>query len=154
MMMMIRLNVIFRAVIIVRLLGQKSEVATIITMKIIIILLHVFQFTFATQRIECKWGEEYLCGDKCLRIDRTCFCGNETINYPDSYDYYCCNYESCFQNNEANIVCHGKVTFWNEVCGENCAQNARTGWTMLKCEKENTCYVSATSCNGMTLCEE
>ena len=39
-MMMIRLNVIFRAVIIiVRLLGQKSEVATIITMKIIIILL-------------------------------------------------------------------------------------------------------------------
>ena len=117
-------------------------------------MFNVFVFTFADQRIECRWGSEYLCGNKCLSIDRTCFCDNETISYIDSYDYYCCTHENCFLNSEANVVCRGKLTFWNEACGDNCAQNAKNGWTMRKCQNQNTCYLSATSCNGMSMCEE
>ena len=122
-------------------------------LKIVVILLNVFAFTLSDQRIECRWGEEYLCGDKCLRLDRTCFCGNYTMTYAVSYDYYCCTDENCFLNYEANVVCSGKPTLWNKACGENCGQNAQNGWTMLKCQNENTCYLSMTSCNGMSMCE-
>ena len=120
-----------------------------------LILLHVFPFTVATQRIECRWGQEFLCGNRCLINDRTCFCGNETMTYSDNYDFYCCTHENCFLNYEGDVVCHGgERTLWNKACGDNCAQNARTGWTMRKCQYPNTCYLSPSSCNGMSMCEE
>lgn len=122
--------------------------------RIIIILFKVFALIVANQRIECRWGEEYLCGDKCLRYDGTCFCGNKTISYYESYNYYCCTHENCIFNFEANVECHGRPTLWNEVCGENCMPNAQKGWTMLKCQNENTCYLSVLSCNGMSRCKE
>ena len=126
--------------------------------KILMISFNIFAAIIAEQRIECRWGEEYLCGDKCLRYDHTCFCGNETISYSgilgyDSYDYYCCA-EHCYLNYDANVVCHGRPTLWNELCGDKCAQNAKQGWTMVKCQNQNICYLTVSSCIGIAMCEE
>ena len=64
------------------------------------------------QRIECTWGYEYLCGDKCLGLEHLCLCGNESITYDDTANYNCCNNGTCFKDSvafpeeiEAYVLC-------------------------------------------------
>ena len=44
------------------------------------------------ERTECRWSAEYLCGDKCLKVANSCYCGNEIIKFDDAQNLSCCQH--------------------------------------------------------------
>ena len=107
------------------------------------------------QRIECTWGYEYLCGDKCLGLEHTCLCGNESITLDDTPNYNCCNNGTCFKDLIGNVECHGGVKQnWRVPCNGTCKQYAKYGLTTIPCSDEKQCVRAISLCRGVPLCNE
>ena len=60
-----------------------------------------------SDRIECVWGYQFLCGDKCLSLDSQCQCGNERIYYNETQYFNCCNDGTCNFDYTGNVNCIG-----------------------------------------------
>ena len=106
-------------------------------------------------RIECDWAYEFLCGDKCLGNGNTCHCGNDSFDFNQAWDNYCCQEPntSC-RNWNGNIYCQGQKLRWNKPCHGSCRQKARRGYTMLPCADQEDCYVGIMACRGKPQCKE
>ena len=124
------------------------------TVKIWIFLLLTFASNSLCERIECHWGAEYLCGDKCLGTDNLCLCGNETITYTDALYYNCCNDETCFKEFDGNVRCHGLKQDWRLTCNGSCRQYANYGLTTIACSDLQQCVKAITLCRGVPICRE
>ena len=123
-------------------------------MKIVLVLLTSLTFV-VWSRIECDWGTEFLCGDKCLGKNKDCLCGNGYFGYKDD-DYYCCKEPNtfCEKNVFGNIECEGQILWWNQPCNGTCTQDALSGDTMLLCADQKQCYREMYACQGTPLCKE
>ena len=107
---------------------------------------------YSCARIECNWSQEYLCGDKCLGIDKICFCGNETANmtYSDSYEYICCHGDSCFKDFKGHVTCSdGKKQNYSIPCEGACKQTADYGLNTIRCLDEIQCFKEVEACKGI-----
>ena len=120
----------------------------------ICLILCLVQITFP-QRIECNWGSEFLCGDKCLFYDRFCFCGNETITYADAFLYNCCNHDTCAKDYfDGNVRCDGVVQDWKKLCNGTCSQHGYNGFNTIPCENQQRCNREIQLCRGVPMCSE
>ena len=107
-------------------------------------------------RIECNWRYEFLCGDKCLRNELTCICGNDKFDLKQP-DHYCCiePNTTCKQTTEEkDVQCQGQVLSLDQTCHGSCRQHAKYGYTMLPCTDQNECYLGITACRGKSVCRE
>ena len=106
-------------------------------------------------RIECDWQYEFLCGDHCLGILNTCYCGNDSLPLNKAGDKYCCQEPntSCRTKN-GDIQCQGQVLLKNQTCHGFCTQDAEYGFTMLPCDDQKECYTGYKACKGKPLCTE
>ena len=123
-------------------------------MKIVLVLLTSLTFVVCS-RIECDWESQFLCGDKCLGIQNTCYCGSYSIPYNQTNAYYCCQEPntSCETWN-GNVLCQGEPLVWNQQCHGSCTQEARRGETLLPCDDKSGCYLLSFACIGEPLCTE
>ena len=124
-------------------------------------VLEIWIFLFLTlasnsicQRIECEWAAEWLCGDKCLGQYNSCFCGNDTITFAESYNYNCCNQGTCFKEMDGNVKCHGLKQNWRVPCNGKCSQVAEWGATTISCADQTQCVKSVSLCWGVPICRE
>ena len=124
------------------------------TVKIWIFLLLTFASNSLCERIECHWGAEYLCGDKCLDYNNLCLCGIETITFADTYDYNCCNEKACFKELDGNVKCYGLKQDWRMPCNGSCRQFANVGLTTIACADLKRCVKATTLCKGVPVCHE
>ena len=106
------------------------------------------------QRIECDWTIEWLCGDKCLGVDNSCMCGNETLSIADTFNYNCCNEGTCFKNIFGNVNCQGFKQNWRVPCNGICKQYAEFGYTTISCADQTQCVTSTSLCTGVPMCKE
>ena len=107
------------------------------------------------QKIDCHWGAEYICGDKCLGEYNSCYCGNETFTSPEANDYICCNQKACFKEMDGNVRCHdGLKQSWRFPCNGKCRQLSMWGFTTIPCEDHLQCVNSITLCKGVPVCHE
>ena len=123
-------------------------------MKIFLVLLTSLTFVVCL-RIECDWAREFLCGDKCLRNNKICYCGNDTLPFNQAWDNYCCQEPntSCETRNE-DVLCQGQKLRWNKPCYGICTQDAQNGDTLLPCDDKKQCYQGSSACRGKPLCAE
>ena len=123
-------------------------------MKIVLVLLTSLTFVVCS-RIECDWGIEFLCGDKCLGNNKICYCGNDSLPFNQTYNNYCCQEPntSC-RNWNGDIYCQGQKLWWNQQCHGSCTQKARWGHTMLPCADQKECYTGIFACIGKPQCAE
>ena len=125
---------------------------------IVLLLLSAMMFPDLcyNQRIECTWGYQYLCGDKCLSLGSTCGCGSDKLYYNESSYFVCCNNDTCFSDTfNENVVCHvGKKQEWWKTCHGKCKQSSNTGWTNLPCDDQMQCYSTFYVCTGKPWCTE
>ena len=123
-------------------------------MKIFVVLLISLNFVVCS-RIECDWATQFLCGDQCLSIGKTCHCGNYNFAYKHALSYYCCQKPntSCKIWN-GDIACQGQVLSLNKPCNGSCRQDAQVGYTMLPCDDQNECYLGIIACGGKPQCKE
>ena len=113
--------------------------------------------TWGHKNIECHWGKEYLCGDKCLPTTSKskCQCGNDSIPLADASTYNCCHINSCFQDIDKNVYCHdGFKQSWRVPCHGLCQQSALYGWKTWSCASQDQCIKIIAMCRGMPLCHE
>ena len=69
---------------------------------------------------ECNWGSQYLCGDTCLGLPQTCFCGNEVLKFSDTWNQSCCNTGHCSNVNAAlGAQCQGQNQYRFDSCHES-----------------------------------
>ena len=106
------------------------------------------------QRIDCNWGAEWLCGDRCLNEGNSCMCGNQTITFADATNYNCCNEGTCFKEMNGNVKCHGLKQDWRLPCHGICKQSAIYGLTTLACADQNQCVKAIALCRGVPICRE
>ena len=118
------------------------------------IFISLTSFTHCLERMECRWSGQYLCGDKCVELDRACFCGAQYFNFSETLVYACCNEGPCFEDNiSKNVHCNGtKISVLNELCNHKCRQLSRYGYTLLPCKHKDECYVSVGACEGVPKC--
>ena len=125
-------------------------------MKIVLVLLTSLTFVVCS-RIECIWGSEFLCGDKCLGLGNTCYCGNDNFTYKQGWDYVCCKEPNttCEKNSNGGIQCEGqKLSPWSNKCHGSCSQSAKYGLTLLPCADQKECYLGTDACKGKPQCRE
>ena len=121
-------------------------------MLFVIYLLHK---SCCSQRIECHWGTEFLCGDKCLLLTSLCQCGNETISFADASNSNCCHQEPCFKGLDGNVQCQdGRKQDWRVACDGSCKQDAMFGYHTILCSDQLQCVKEASLCRGFPLCNE
>ena len=122
------------------------------------VILFVFSWTKSsvTERIECHWQAETLCGDKCLKVGSgpQCMCGNETITFEETGNYICCHKGTCFEDFNGNINCHGIKQNWRLPCNGTCKQYARYGLTTTSCKDQKQCVKEVLLCRGAPICNE
>ena len=110
------------------------------------------------QKIDCHWGTEYLCGDKCLTMgeyNAACYCGNDTITIIDAENYNCCHEKTCFKDIDGNVRCHdGLKQNWRVPCNGKCRQTGIHGYTTIPCEDHLQCVKAITLCKGVQVCYE
>lgn len=108
-----------------------------------------------SDRIECVWGYQFLCGDKCLSLDSQCQCGNERIYYNETQYFNCCNDGTCNFDYTGNVNCiGGKKQSWWQKCFGKCQQYAARGWTTMSCDDQIECFMVISSCHGAPKCTE
>ena len=121
--------------------------------QVILLLLHLSN----CEKINCNWQSEYLCGDKCLKTNADCICGNETFAYWDTYYFNCCNNDgpTCFKHYNGDVSCrNGAKVSWREKCGGTCIETSDEGIPTLPCDDQIECYSTTYACNGAPLCKE
>ena len=107
------------------------------------------------QRIECNWGAEFVCGDKCVLKENPCFCGKDIILYEDTTLHICCNTGTCFKDMlDGNVQCDGFRKRWGDPCNGVCKQTADYGFTTVPCENGEQCVEEVALCKGSPLCTE
>ena len=117
-----------------------------------LVVNYLLSKSFCTQRIECHWGTEFLCGDKCLLLTSLCQCGNETISLADAN---CCHQASCFKGLDGNVQCQdGRKQNWRVPCDGSCKQVALFGYQTILCSDQLQCVQEASLCRGFPLCNE
>ena len=106
------------------------------------IFISLTSFTHCLERMECRWSGQYLCGDKCVELDRDCYCGSQSFNFSDTFVYSCCNEGPCFEDSFQDVHCNGtRNVFLHSLCNGECAQMPRYGYTYLPCKHETQCYL-------------
>ena len=125
-------------------------------MKILLAFLTSLTFVVSS-RIECNWASQFLCGDKCLRNSKTCYCGNDNYVYNEALYNYCCPESNtpCAKTRNGDVRCRqGQKLWWNKPCHGSCRQDAKYGNTMLPCDDKNQCYQGIDACMGTPQCTE
>ena len=118
-----------------------------------IILISTFSFSESTERVECRWSGQYICGDKCVELDRQCFCGAETLTYTETA-YTCCHDEdTCFYDEFNNVYCNGTKNPLYDLCNNECRQRILFGLTLLPCKHEDECFIGVGGCRGVAKCD-
>ena len=118
-------------------------------------LLLVLTPSHNSLEIECDWFHQYLCGDKCVKLLQSCFCGNDTLAVSDTRYYSCCNVKPCFLDFNENVQCiDGKKQNSSVTCEGSCMQDAEHGWATLPCQNDYECYLKVYSCIGKPFCNE
>ena len=111
----------------------------------------------SNQTANCHWMYEMLCGDKCVKTEKTCTCGEEEYDFVtfNNDKIYCCHNSTCLFNYAGNVECHGgKIQKWWEKCDGNCVQKSVFGWVTLPCKTNDECYIGIDSCQGIPKCKE
>ena len=128
-----------------------------VEMKILIVISLILVSNCICQRFECDWSHEYLCGDKCIEVQRnSCTCGHETVSYLDLYynDSTCCNEGTCIINHlSGDVICNGAIQNSAVPCNGSCKQSA-SGWTSVPCKDGKQCVWEVTLCRGDPNCNE
>ena len=120
----------------------------------LVIFISLASFSYSLERVECRWSGQYLCGDKCVELDRDCYCGGQSFTFSDTKVYTCCNEGACFQDNVQDVHCNGtKNSIFNDLCNGECAQMSRYGYTLLRCKHKTQCYVGIAGCEGVAKCD-
>lgn len=120
-------------------------------------LVYLFSFS-KSERIECEWLSEYLCGDKCVPVNSLCYCGKETIRFEDSSNDACCDSRSCFFDTfDRNVICKDRIKqYWGKPCNHVCNQMAQYGFSTLSCDyhedNDDGCYMGVNMCRGTKDC--
>ena len=119
----------------------------------LVIFISLASFSQCLERVECRWSGQYICGDKCVELDRDCYCGGQSFNYYESINYVCCNEGPCFEDSAQDVHCNGtKNSALHELCNDQCRQLSRYGYTLLPCKHKDECYVSVGACEGVPKC--
>ena len=119
------------------------------------VILTLFYSNSHCERIECNFGTEFLCGDKCVPVKDPCFCGGDIILYEDTLVNVCCNNGTCFKDmGNGSVHCNGVKQTWRDPCNGVCKQYAKYGWTTLPCENGEQCVKVTTICKGVPICNE
>ena len=108
------------------------------------------------ERTECRWSAEYLCGDKCLKVANSCYCGNETIKFDDAQNRSCCNQGECVKDDViGNVRCpNGSTHNWRTPCNGTCKQYAKYGHSTISCDDKEQCVKELTLYRGYPVCNE
>ena len=107
------------------------------------------------QTIECNWGAEFICGDKCVLNENPCYCGRDIILETDIEVHVCCNNGTCFEDmTDGSVRCNGLRKTWREPCNGACKQTANNGFTTVSCENNEQCVEEIALCRGAPLCAE
>ena len=111
-------------------------------------------FHSKSERIECEWLSQYVCGDKCVPVNSTCICGNEIITFDISDWETCCNTRSCFNDTfDQNVICEDGIRHnWGMPCNNKCNQMAQYGFSTLSCDYYDDCYMGVNMCRGNKDC--
>lgn len=108
-----------------------------------------------SEKIECQWGAEILCGDKCVSYYNWCLCGNDTMGFTDAPNYLCCHEESCFKELDGNVKCSdGVKQDWRVPCNGMCKQYSYGGYRTIPCKDGKQCVKAITLCKGVPICNE
>ena len=120
---------------------------TIITTLLLFITQH--------QCKDCLWLSQYLCGNECLSLNSTCYCGRNSITFREAGNYSCCANKDCEKQLNGDILCtHATKQRWNYTCNGHCNQLASYGFDTQKCSNENTCYIKVEACRGKNYCND
>ena len=105
---------------------------------------------------DCNWGSQYLCGDTCLGLPQSCFCGNEVLKFSDTWNQSCCNIGQCSNINAAlGAQCQGQIQYRFDSCHESCHQEARFGLITVPCAQgQPECYLQIYGCRGQAQCQD
>ena len=120
---------------------------------IVFIFISIFSLNQSTERVECRWSGQYLCGDKCVELDHGCFCGGQHFNFSESLAYTCCNEGPCFEDDFQDVHCNGIKIPYNDKCNDTCSQLSKFGYTLLECKNEDQCYIGIAACKGIAKCD-
>ena len=122
----------------------------------IFLMLTLLFMSSQCQRIECDWSYEFICGDKCVLQENSCFCGRDIILYKDTAFHVCCNTDACFKDMiDGSVHCNNGVKqTWRQPCNGVCKQAANYGLTTVPCENGKQCVEEAALCRGSPLCTE
>ena len=109
--------------------------------------------------VQCNWLSEYLCGDTCIGLPATCFCGEDILAYSDSKNYSCCNTGPCSSANQAlGAQCEGQKQHYLDTCHGSCPQTSYGGYITSPCDHaihgQPECYLQTRACRGVSLCED
>ena len=123
-------------------------------MKVLLMFLLLI-FVAKSQRVECDWRYEYLCGDQCTNNEKVCHCGQTNMTRLHSATFTCCNQSPCVKDSNENVQCFNgqKQGFWTP-CHGKCQQWAKYGYTGYECESQNQCFIGVWSCQGSPKCAE
>lgn len=104
---------------------------------------------------DCLWLSQYLCGDKCLSLNSTCYCGQESITFRQAGNYSCCANKECEKQFSGDVLCtSGIKQRWNNTCYGQCNQLPSYGFDTQKCSNQNTCYIKVEACRGKNYCND
>ena len=121
----------------------------------ILFILTLFFLNNHCQRIECNWGAEYLCGDKCVLTENLCYCGRDIISFEDLTVHVCCNNGTCFKDmTDGSVRCNGFRQTWRDTCNGECKQTGEYGFTTIPCDDGEQCVEEIVLCKGIPLCSE
>ena len=121
--------------------------------KIVVLIFMVYFFSHSkSEKIECEWYSEYICGDKCVPVNSICYCGYETMRFEDFGWYTCCNLRSCFLDTfEKNVICKdGFKSNYGTPCNNACKQMGQYGFSTLSCDLYDDCTPEC--CIGVNAC--
>ena len=124
--------------------------------KILVIFILSLISNCICQRIECDWSSQYICGDKCLFLQSSCICGNETITALDAFseNLICCNEGTCLDGLSGDVKCNGVVQKCTAPCNGTCKQTPSMGLTTISCKDNEQCVIAVDLCRGVASCNE